>query len=58
MHTCIDYDASRSSISTCDDVSMLVHELHTVLQTTHEATQATHDELKQLILRVFRFFLR
>jgi len=31
MHACIDYDASRSSISTCDDVGMLVDELHAFL---------------------------
>jgi hypothetical protein len=47
----------RSSSGTCDDIGVLVDELHALLQAPHEAAQAAHDVLQQLVLRVLCFFL-
>ena len=44
-------------VTTCDDVGMLVDELHALLQAPQQAVDAAHDVLQQLILRVPCLFL-
>ena len=56
MHVSSRQQSNRSS-STCDDVGMLVDELHALLQAPQQAVDAAHDVLQQLILRVPCLFL-
>ena len=49
--------SNRSSSSTCDDIGMLVDELHELLQAPQQAVDTAHDVLQQLVLRIPRFFL-